>query len=94
MQKSEKFYTVNIHVHITQGAHLNAFRQRIEHLAAHLNGAQKVLLSALVDHLLARVVPIEVHDRLLQPQQIVHGAVDQVDAGGVAGLRAKVVLEI
>lgn len=38
-------------------------------------------------------MPVEVGNGFLQPQQIVHGADDDVDSGGVARLSAQVVLE-
>lgn len=39
-------------------------------------------------------MPVEVHDGLLQAQQVVHRAVDHVHGGGVAGLRPQVVLPV
>lgn len=74
--------------------YLNALGERVEHLATNLNGLQEVLLAALVNDVFARVVPVKVHDRLLQSQQIVDGTVDQVDARCVTWLRTQVVLEI
>ena len=48
--------------------YLNAFCECVEHLTAHLNGFEEVFLPSFVDHLLAGIVPIEVHHRLLQTQ--------------------------
>ena len=46
-------------------SHLDVLRQRIEHLLGHVDGLGEVPLSLLVDHLLPRVVPVEVTDGLL-----------------------------
>lgn len=40
------------------------------------------------------VVPVEVRDALLKPEEIVHGAEDDVDCCCVASLRSEVVLEV
>ena len=39
-------------------------------------------------------MPVEVHDGLLQSQQVVHCADDQVDGGRVASLGPQVVLPV
>ena len=66
----------------------------VEDLAGHADGGEKVGLTGRVDELLARVVPVEVHDGLLEPEQVIHDADDQVDNGGVSGLVAQVVLPV
>ena len=64
------------------------------HLASNSNGFEEVGFSSWVNNLLAWVVPVKVHDGLLQPQQVVDGADDQVDGGCVASLGTQVVLPI
>ncbi|RNA06235.1 hypothetical protein BpHYR1_032513 [Brachionus plicatilis] len=68
--------------------------ERVEHLFGDVDGAAKVVLAGRVHRALARVVPVEVHERLLQPQQVVHGADDYVHCGVVAGLGAQIILKL
>lgn len=39
-------------------------------------------------------MPVEVHDALLKPEEVVDGADDEVDGGGVTRLGAQVVLPL
>ncbi len=64
-----------------------------EDLLGHFESLEKVLPPLQVDGLVVGVVPVEVRDGLLQPQQVVHGAHNDVDGCGVACLRAQVILE-
>jgi hypothetical protein len=74
--------------------YLDVFSEGAEDLGGYHDGATEVLCAGLVDDLLVAVVPVEVHDGLLQSQQVVHRADDQVDGGRVARLRSQVVLEV
>ena len=74
--------------------HLDDFSDGVEHLAGNSDGSEEVCLASWVDQLLARVVPVEVHDGLLQPQQEVDHADHQVDDGRVARLVPQVVLPV
>ena len=47
-----------------------------------------------VDGLLVRVVPVKVRDGLLEPQEVVHGAGDDVDCCCVPSLCPQVILEL
>ena len=48
--------------------------QNIGYLAAHLDDSQKVLLASFVDYLFAAIVPIEIHNWLLESKQIIHSS--------------------
>ena len=67
---------------------LDVLGQRVEDLTGDGDGLAEVLLARLVHTALARVQPVEVHEGLLEPQQIVDGANDRVDYGRVAHLHA------
>ena len=74
--------------------HLDDFSDGVEHLAGNSDGGEEVGLASRVDQLLTRVVPVEVHDRLLQPQQEVDHADHQVYNGRVARLVPQIVLPV
>ncbi len=73
---------------------LNDFSEGVEDLAGNPDGLEEVGLPGRIDDLLARVVPVEVHHGLLETEQVVDGADDQVDGGRVAGLRTQIVLPV
>ena len=79
---------------ISNARSLDNFSESVEDLAGDSDGLEEVGLSGRIDDLLPGVVPVEVHHRLLKPQQVVDGANDQVDGGRVAGLRTQVVLPV
>ena len=79
---------------ISNARSLDNFSESVEDLTGDSDGLEEVGLSGRIDDLLPGVVPVEVHHRLLKPQQVVDGADDQVDGGRVAGLRTQVVLPI
>ena len=58
---------------------LDDLRDRVEHLAGDPDGLEQVGLPGGVNHLLPRIEPVEVHHGLLQAEEIVDGADDQVD---------------
>ena len=68
--------------------------ESVEDLRGDRDGATEVLLARLVHRALARVRPVEVHDGLLQAQQVVHRAYDRVHCRVVAQLGAQVVLKL
>lgn len=72
---------------------LYVLRERPEHLLGHLEGFEEVLPARQVNGLIVGVVPVEIGDGLLETQEVVHSAHDDVDGGCVAGLRPQVVLE-
>ena len=55
---------------------LDVLRKSSKHLLAHFNSSNEVELSSIVNGFLARIVPIEVHHRLLDTQQVVYCAND------------------
>ena len=55
---------------------------------------EKTVSAEKVDGLLARVVPVKVRDGLLESQQVVHCAGDDVDCSCVTCLGPQVVLEV
>lgn len=63
-------------------------------LASNTNGLEEVGLAGRVNDFLGRVVPVEVHDRLLKAQQVVDSAVDYVHRRGVSCLCPQVVLPV
>ena len=73
---------------------LNDFSEGVKDLTGNPDGLEEVRLPGRVDHLLAWIVPVEVHHGLLQTEQVVDGADDQVDGGRVAGLGTQIVLPI
>ena len=79
---------------ISNARSLDDFSEGVEDLTGDADGLEEVRLSGRIDDLLPGVVPVEVHHRLLKPQQVVDGADDQVDGGRGAGLRTPVVLPI
>jgi hypothetical protein len=72
---------------ISNAGSLNNFSESVEDLTGDSDGLEEVGLSGRIDDLLPGVVPVEVHHRLLKPQQVVDGADDQVDGRRVARLR-------
>lgn len=73
------YYTVNrsylwlqtLYTSLTEATaytYLNVLSKSPEHLFGHVDGPAEVALARRVDDLLARVVPVEVHHGLLQPQ--------------------------
>ena len=75
--------------------HQNFSTPRVKaNLAGNSDGLEEVGLSGRINDVLARVVPVEVHHGLLEPQEVVDGADDQVDGSGVAGLGSKVILPV
>ena len=73
--------------------YLYVFCECGEHLLGDHDGATEVLLAGSVDGFLAAVVPVEVHDGLLQAEQVVHGTDHDVHRRVVARLGTQVVLE-
>ena len=73
--------------------HLYVLCESPEHLLGYNKGLEEVFPPGKVNGVLLRVVPVEVCDGLLQSQQVVHCAGDDVDCGSVASLRPEVVLE-
>lgn len=55
-------------IYATAYTYLNVLSKSPEHLFGHVDGPAEVALARRVDDLLARVVPVEVHHGLLQPQ--------------------------
>ena len=72
---------------------LRVLRQSSHNLFGHFECLEEVLPPLEVDDGAVRIVPVEVRDGLLQPQEVVHSADHDVDCGGVARLCAQVVLE-
>ena len=73
---------------------LNELRDAGEQLRSDLDGSEEGGFSSFVDRVATGVVPIEVHERLLQTQQVVDRADDDVHGRCVACLTAQVVLEV
>lgn len=46
--------------------YLNVFSESVEYLFCHCHGLGEVLFSWFINHILARVIPIEITDRLLK----------------------------
>lgn len=55
-------------IYATAYTYLNVLSKSSEDLLGHVDGPAEVALARRVDDLLARVVPVEVHHGLLQPQ--------------------------
>lgn len=51
---------------LDEGTHLNVFGQGVEHLFGHVDRSTEIFFAMSVDHLFARVMPVEVHDRFLR----------------------------
>lgn len=49
--------------------YLNVFGETVENLLGHRHGFGEVLFAWLIDHVLARVVPVEITDGLLQGEK-------------------------
>ena len=73
---------------------LDHLGQGVEDLAGHPDGLGQVGLAGRVDDFLARVVPVKVHHGLLEAEQVVDRADDQVDRRRVASLAPQVVLPV
>lgn len=71
---------------------LNDLSECVEDLTGHTDCLEEVRLARRIDDLLARIVPIEIHNRFLQTQQIIHRANDHIYSGCVARLGAQIVL--
>ena len=48
---------------------LNDLGQGVEDLTGHPNGLEKVRLTRRINHVLPRVIPVEIHHRLLEAQR-------------------------
>lgn len=69
-------------------------RHKSTNLASDFDGLEEVGLASRVNNFLGGVVPVKVHDGLLEAQQVVDGAVNDIDGGGVARLGTQVVLPV
>lgn len=58
---------------------LNHFSERVKNLRSDTNGFEEVDLPRWVNYLFAGIMPVKVHDWLLQPEQIVDSANNNVD---------------
>ena len=81
-------------VHSTNCPHLYILCECPEHLLGNLEGLKEVLPPLNVDGVIVRVMPVEIRDALLETEEIVHSADDDVHCGRVASLSSKVVLEV
>lgn len=73
---------------------LDDLGQGVEDLAGYTDGLEEIGLTGRIDELLARVVPVKVHNGLLKTQQVVNRAYDHVYGRRVTGLSPQVVLPI
>lgn len=73
---------------------LDNLSEGVEYLASDSDRFEKVSFAGIVDQLLAGVVPVEVHDGLLQSQQVIDCADDHVYCRSVACLCTKIVLPL
>lgn len=65
---------------------LNNFSEGIENLTCDTNGFEEIDFTRRVDQFLAWIMPVEVHDRLLQSQQVIDSADDDIDGGRITSL--------
>lgn len=49
--------------------YLNVFRQTVKYLLGHRHGFGEILFARLINHVLARIVPVEITDGLLQGEK-------------------------
>lgn len=54
--------------------YLDVLSEGCKQLLANFDGSYKVELSSIIDSVLARIVPVEVHHRLLDAQQVIYSA--------------------
>lgn len=73
---------------------LNDLRERVKHLTGNSDGLKEINFSSRINQLLARIMPIEVHNRLLQSQQVIDSADYHVDCGGISSLSSQIVLPL
>src|SRR5699024_4501172 len=62
-------------------------------LFGNINRFAKVLNARLVNDLLARVVPVKVHNRFLKSKQVINGGNDHIHGGRVSCLCSQVILK-
>jgi hypothetical protein len=73
---------------------LNDFSQRVKHLTGHADGFEEIDFAGRIDDFFAGIMPVKVHDRFLQTQQVIDRADDHVHCSCVTGLRPQIVLPV
>jgi len=73
---------------------LDDLGERVENLTSDADRFEEVCFASGINEFLAGVMPIEIHDRFLQPQQVIDGADDHIYRCRVTGLRSEIILPI
>lgn len=83
-----------IQIEETINVHLNILSECSKQLFADFDGSDEVELASFFNSLFARVVPVEVHHRLLNTQQVIHRTDDQINCCVITYLGPQVILPV
>jgi len=73
---------------------LDNLSERVENLTSDADRFEEVCFAGRINEFLAGIMPVEIHNRFLQPQQIVDSADDYIHRCRVTGLRPEIILPI
>lgn len=79
---------------LLNGTYLDVFSESSEDLLSNTDGADKVQFSSFINSVFAGVVPIEIHHRFLNTQQIIYCTDDQIYCCVISYLCSQVILPI